>query len=82
MYKAQGLTLDKAKIDLGEREISSRISYIAISRVRKIKDVALTRSYNYSRLSNVKNHSSTIKEKDFLHKITINYKKFKNASIY
>ena len=36
IHKSQGLTLDKVVIDAGEREFSSRLTFVACSRVRKI----------------------------------------------
>jgi len=39
IHKSQGLTLDKAWIDLGRSERSLGLSYVALSRVRNLKDM-------------------------------------------
>jgi hypothetical protein len=42
IHKSQGLTLPKAVIDIGLREMSAGISFVALSRVRNIQDLLLT----------------------------------------
>ena len=44
VHKAQGLTLSSANIDLGTKEFSAGLTYVAMSRVRHIEDVRLTRT--------------------------------------
>lgn len=51
IHKAQGLTLDKVVVDIGDRETSPGISYIAFSRVRRIEDLLILKAFNYMRLS-------------------------------
>ncbi|KAJ7781326.1 hypothetical protein B0H16DRAFT_1222549, partial [Mycena metata] len=36
IHKSQGLTLNRAVIDLGQRDFSSGLSFVAISRVKKL----------------------------------------------
>ena len=39
IHKSQGLTLDKVVIDIGKREFSSGLTFVACSRVRKLQDL-------------------------------------------
>ena len=41
IHKCQGLTLSKARIDLGSSERSPGITYVALSRVKKIQDLLI-----------------------------------------
>ena len=41
IHKCQGLTLSKAWIDLGSSERSPGITYVALSRVKKIQDLLI-----------------------------------------
>ena len=42
IHKSQGLTLDKVVIDVGKREFSSGLTFVACSRVRQLKDLLFT----------------------------------------
>ena len=41
IHKSQGLTLDRAWIDLGKSERSLGMSYVALSRVRNLEDIVI-----------------------------------------
>ena len=41
IHKSQGLTLDKVVIDVGKREFSLGLTFVACSRVRKLQDLLL-----------------------------------------
>ena len=41
IHKSQDMTLSSAVIDLGSREFSSGLSYVALSRVRRLEDLIL-----------------------------------------
>lgn len=58
IHKSQGLTLDKAVIDIGPKESPVGLTYTALSRVRRLEDLALY-SIDFSRLRNI--HSLIIK---------------------
>lgn len=51
IHKSQGLTLEKAVIDIGPKEFSTGLTYVAFSRVRKLKDIILLNGYTLERLN-------------------------------
>ena len=53
IHKSQGLTLSKAWVDLGKRECFAGLTYVAISRVRKLEDL-LVEPMSLDRLNAVK----------------------------
>ena len=53
IHKAQGLTLDKVVVDVGKKEFTSGLTYVACSRVRQLQDLLLTAPFPYERLSNL-----------------------------
>ncbi|CAN0339069.1 unnamed protein product, partial [Ascophyllum nodosum] len=42
MHKSQGQTLDKAAIDLGNREACTGLTFVCLSRANRIDDVLVT----------------------------------------
>lgn len=66
IHKAQGLTLDKAIIDIGEREMAPGLTYVAFSRVRRLDDVVISRPFNFSRLSTIGQSRYVIEREKFL----------------
>ena len=55
IHKSQGLTLDKVVIDVGKREYSSGLTFVACSRVRQLKDLLFTLPFPLQRLANLAN---------------------------
>ena len=55
IHKSQGLTLDKAVIDVGKREFSPGLTFVACSRVRQLEDLLFSPPFHYQRLSNMSN---------------------------
>jgi ATP-dependent DNA helicase PIF1 len=53
VHKAQGLTLDKAIIDFGPKEFAHGLSYVALSRVRKISDLIIEGSFTKDRFDSI-----------------------------
>ena len=53
IHKAQGLTLDKVVIDIGKKEFSSGLTFVACSRVRHIQDLLFIPPLSYDRISNL-----------------------------
>ncbi|CAG8731859.1 2835_t:CDS:2 [Cetraspora pellucida] len=54
VHKSQGLTLPKAIVDLGEREYATGLSFVAISRVRSLKNI-LFHPFLFERLQRIRN---------------------------
>lgn len=54
IHKSQGLTLDRVVIDIGLKEASVGLSYVAFSRVRRLTDLIVNEGFNYDRLENLK----------------------------
>jgi ATP-dependent exoDNAse (exonuclease V) alpha subunit len=40
IHKSQGMTLNKAVVHLGEKDFTRGLTFVAISQVRKLKDIA------------------------------------------
>jgi len=62
IHKSQGLTLDKVVINLGKREFSTGLTFVACSRVRQLQDLLFTPPFPFQRLSSLSN-SSRLKER-------------------
>jgi hypothetical protein len=52
IHKSQGLTLPKAVIHLGNKEMSSGLSFVALSRVKRLQDLCLY-PVNFDRLMSI-----------------------------
>ena len=61
VHKSQGLTLDKAVIDIGQRDFAPGITYVALSRVRNLDD-CLIQSFDFQRIAHL-NKSKTYKRR-------------------
>ena len=55
IHKSQGLTLNKVVIDVGKREFSSGLTFVACSRVRKLQDLLFCPPFDFQRLANLAN---------------------------
>ena len=53
IHKAQGLTLNKLCVDIGKKEFSAGLTFVAISRVRCLTDLLLKPSFSFQRLKNL-----------------------------
>ena len=62
IHKSQGLTLYKVVIDVGKREFSTGLTFVACSRVRQLQDLLFTPPFPYQRLGSLAN-SSRLKER-------------------
>ena len=56
IHKSQGLTLDKVVIDVGKREFSTGLTFVACSRVRQLKDLLFTPPSSFQRLASLANN--------------------------
>ena len=57
IHKSQGLTLDKAVINVGKREFSTGLTFVACSRLRKITDLVFHPGFDYQCLASLSNSS-------------------------
>ena len=48
------MTLPTVVVDIGKKETSSGLTFVAISRVRRIQDIAFYATYPLERLQNIK----------------------------
>ena len=55
IHKCQGMTLDNAVIDIGKKEMAAGLTFVAISRVRRLEDLAFSATYPLSRLERIRN---------------------------
>ncbi len=55
IHKSQGLTLNQVVVDVGKKEFSCGLTFVACSRVRHMSDLLFTPPFPYQRLSNLAN---------------------------
>ena len=55
IHKAQGMTLDKVVIDVGKKEFSCGLTFVACSCVRKLSDLLLDPPFKFQRLATLGN---------------------------
>jgi ATP-dependent DNA helicase PIF1 len=60
VHKSQGLTLDKAVIDLGDVDFSPGISFVAMSRVKKLSGLLFKTPFQINRLQKPRGSSSDL----------------------
>ena len=53
IHKSQGMSLDRIIVNLGDREFTMNLTYTALSRGRKISNVALSPFPNWVRFRNM-----------------------------
>ena len=64
VHKSQGLTLDQAVIDIGKKDFSTGLSFVALSRVRKLQD-CLIQQFTFDRLKNLsKNKNISLRKNE------------------
>ena len=55
IHKSQGLTLNKVVVDIGKKEFSCGLTFVACSRIRHITDLLFTPPFTFQRLSSLSN---------------------------
>ena len=63
IHKSQGLTLDKAVIDIGKKEFSTGLTFVACSRVRQLTNLLFVPPFSFQRVANL---SKSVRLKDRL----------------
>ncbi len=61
VHKSQGLTISKAKIDIGNKEFAARLSFVAVLRVRFLSDIHF-KHFSFDRLQRIK-HGKRLQER-------------------
>jgi ATP-dependent DNA helicase PIF1 len=69
VHKSQGLTLQKAVIDLGSKEFTAGLSFVAVSRVRSIGDL-LFKPFDFERLRRIRECKRLKERKDEEERLT------------
>ena len=64
IHKSQGLTLDKVVIDVGKKEFSCGLTFVACSRVRKMTDILFTPPFPLQRLTSIANSQRLCERKE------------------
>ena len=57
MHKSQGQTLDKAVIDLGPKEACTRLTFVCLSRAKRLVDL-MVEPVSFDRIGNLGNSST------------------------
>ena len=60
IHKSQGLTLDKAVINLGELDFTPGLSFVAMSRVKKLSGLLFKTPFPLSRLQKLRGSSEDL----------------------
>lgn len=67
IHKSQGLTLDLAIVDIGPKESAAGMSYVALSRVRRLEDLMIPGcGIHFNRLSMIAGMKSVIERERFM----------------
>ena len=53
IHKSQGLTLDKVVVDIGKKEFSTGLTFVACSRVRHLEDLLFDPPFTFQRVANL-----------------------------
>ena len=64
IHKCQGMTLNKAVVDLGKKEFSAGLTFVACSRVRQLKDLLFVTPLPFQRVANL---ASSYRHSERLH---------------
>ncbi|KAL7305115.1 hypothetical protein TKK_0002522 [Trichogramma kaykai] len=72
IHKSQCLTLTSAIIDVGSKEFSSRLTYVALSRSKKLTYIMFSRFYDKSRFDSIAKAQSTKLQLKFLDNLQTN----------
>lgn len=66
IHKSQGLTLENAVVEIGPKEIASGLSYVALSRVKRLSSLCLESGFDFSRLQAIGRMKATIDREKYL----------------
>lgn len=64
-HKAQGITVDRAVLDISEKDFIPGLTYVAISRVKKLANIMLKRPFDfYSRFGSLESNGQRMRRDD------------------
>jgi len=63
VHKSQGLTLQKAVIDIGSKEFTASLSFVTVSQIYSIRDI-LFKPFDFERLQRIKDCKRLGERKD------------------
>lgn len=63
IHKSQGLTLDKIVVDIGKKEFCAGLTFVAISRVRRMTDLLLSPPFAFQQLGNLLKSGRMVEQK-------------------
>jgi len=63
VHKSQGLTIQKAVIDLSDKEFTASLSFVTVSQVCTLEDL-LFKTFNFERLQRIKDCRRLKERKD------------------
>lgn len=69
-FRSQGLTLQSAVVDFGDREFSAGLAYVALSRLISFDGLGIFRDFPLSRLTNKRAHQSRLLEEHRLQQMS------------
>ena len=61
VHKSQGLTLEKAKVDIRDKEFAAELTFVALSRVRSLSNICF-KQFTFDRLERIK-HGRRLQER-------------------
>ncbi|KAK3931961.1 ATP-dependent DNA helicase [Frankliniella fusca] len=64
IHKAQGMTLDKVVVNIGDKEFALGLAYVGLTRARCLNDIIIS-PFVYDRMKLVNNHKSLAQRKEF-----------------
>ena len=70
IHKSQGLTLEKVVVELGEKDFSAGLSFVAISQVKTLQGLAFHTHFNHAHLKKPKETDSMLMLKKTMNIIT------------
>ena len=62
IHEAQGLTLNKVVVDIGKKEFSSGLTFVACSRVRRLTDLLFDPPFPFQRIANLAKSQKRLSE--------------------
>ena len=79
IHKSQGMTLNKAVVELGEYDFTRGLTFVAISRVRAIDDIVFRSEIGSQRLQKLGGATNLLKE-DIIRRGRLNFKDAEDAA--